>query len=425
MVVAFRDITEALKMQEERARASRVASLGLLAGGIAHDFNNILMVVMGNVAMAQVTVPATSPAALSLAEAEQACLRARQLTWQLLTFSRGGVPVKKTTPLARALKESASLALRGTNVSCAFHIAPDLRTVSADETQLIQVFSNVLINAQQAMPHGGAVEIRAENIVEPGKRCEYALPVEAGPYVRVSVTDRGIGIPEENLGRIFDPYFTTKQKGSGLGLATSYSIIKNHGGYMSVTSKLGLGTTVCINLPASLHSEVETPAESFGRGTAGKGRILVMDDEASIRSLAVNMLTFLGHQAEVVSNGSAAVERYRHALQNGRPYDAVILDLMVPGGMGGKETIEQLTEIDPAVNAIMASGYTQDPVMTEFKDYGIKAVIGKPFTIEELSKTLGSIMVKAETKTLSSVRVKAKTETLNSASGKAETWTVH
>jgi PAS domain S-box-containing protein len=399
MVVAFRDITEALKMQEERARASRVASLGLLAGGIAHDFNNILMAVMGNVSMARVTVPPTSPAALSLTEAEQACLRARQLTWQLLTFSRGGVPVKKTTPLARTLKESATLALRGTNVSCAFHITPDLWTVSADETQLIQVFNNVLINAQQAMPHGGSVEIRVENIIEACRRWEHALRVEPGPYVRVTITDKGIGIPEENIGRIFDPYFSTKQKGSGLGLATSYSIIKNHGGYVSVTSKLGVGTTMCVNLPASFHRDADRSAESVGSSASGKGRILVMDDEASIRTLAVNMLKFLGHHVEVVSNGSAAVERYKHALQKGRPYDAVILDLMVPGGMGGKEAIERLTEIDPAVNAIMASGYTQDPVMTEFRDYGLKAVISKPYTLEELSKTLNSVMVKAGTGT--------------------------
>jgi PAS domain S-box-containing protein len=449
MVVAFRDITEALKMQEERARASRIASLGLLAGGIAHDFNNILMAILGNVSMARGTVRPASPAALSLAEAEQACLRARQLTWQLLTFSRGGVPAKKTTSLARPLKESATLALRGTNVSCEFHIAPDLWTLSADETQLVQVFSNVLINAQQAMPHGGSIEIRAENIVEPCRRWEHALRVEPGPYLRVSITDRGIGIPEQNLGKIFDPYFSTKQKGSGLGLATSYSIIKNHGGYVSVASTLGVGTTVCVNLPASRSGDVEAPAGSVGRCAAGKGRILVMDDEASIRTVAVNMLKSLGHHAEVVSNGSAAVERYKRALQRGRPYDAVILDLMVPGGMGGKEAFERLTEIDPSVNVIMASGYTQDPVMTEFRDHGVKAVISKPFTLDELSRTLGSVMVKAEARTLGSVMVKAetrtlgsatvqakpetlnsvtvqaKTETPNSVKVKAESWTVH
>jgi PAS domain S-box-containing protein len=400
MVVAFRDITEALKMQEERARASRVVSLGLLAGGIAHDFNNILMAVMGNVSMARVTVPPTSPAALSLAEAEQACLRARQLTWHLLTFSRGGVPVKKTTAIGRALKESAALVLRGTNVSGVFHIPSDLWTVSADESQLVQVFSNVINNAQQAMSRGGSIEIRAENIVEPDRRWENALRVEVGPYVRVSVTDRGIGIPEENLGRIFDPYFTTKRHGCGLGLASSYSIIKNHAGYVTVMSRLGVGTTVCVNLPASLPQEAETPVESIGRGAAGGGRILVMDDEASNRTLAVNMLQFLGHHAEVVSNGNAAVERYKHAMQRGRPYDAVILDLLVPSGMGGKEAIERLTEIDPAVNAIMASGYMQDPVMTEFRDYGLKAVISKPFTLEELSRTLDSVMVKAGTWTV-------------------------
>ena len=392
MVVAFRDITETLKMQEERARAGRVASLGLLAGGIAHDFNNILMAIMGNVSMAKMTLGPASRAAASLTDAEQACIRARQLTWQLLTFSRGGVPVKKTTAPARVLRESAALALRGTNVTCTFDIAPDLRSVSADESQLIQVFSNVLINAQQAMPHGGTIQIRAENIVEPDKRWEHALRVEAGSYVKVSIADTGIGIPEENLGKIFDPYFSTKQKGSGLGLATSYSIVKNHGGFVSVESKLGLGTTVFVNLPASMAVDMVTPPEPIAHDHGAKGRVLVMDDEASVRTLAVNMLKFLGHEAEVVSNGTAAIERYRRALKKGRPYAAVILDLMVPGGMGAREAIERLTEIDPAVNAIVVSGYAQDPVMTDFKDYGFKAVIGKPFTLDELNKTLHSVM---------------------------------
>ena len=388
MVVAFRDITDALKMREERAKASKLDSLGLLAGGIAHDFNNILMAVMGNVSMARATMPA-GPAMRALDQAQQACVRARQLTWQLLTFSRGGAPVKKTMAIPRVLKESAGLALRGSNASCTFEIAPDLWSVSADEGQLVQVFTNMMINAQQAMPHGGAIRICAENIVEPG-----AAGGPPGRFVRITVADEGIGIPEENLGRIFDPYFSTKQKGSGLGLATSYSIIKNHGGSVSVESKPGHGTTLRVNLPASTSCELalEPPARITPRMGGGPGRILVMDDEASIRLLAVNMLTFLGHDVAVVDNGRTAVEQYAHALKTGEPFDAVILDLIVPGGAGAREAMELLSEVDPGVNAIVVSGYAQDPAMTEYRDYGFKGVISKPFTLEELNSALHAVI---------------------------------
>ena len=393
MVVAFRDITDALKMREERAKASKLDSLGLLAGGIAHDFNNILMAVMGNVSMARATMPA-GPAMRALDQAQQACVRARQLTWQLLTFSRGGAPVKKTMAIPRVLKESAGLALRGSNASCTFEIAPDLWSVSADDGQLVQVFTNMLINAQQAMPHGGAIRICAENIVEPGAAGPPGGGAGAGRSVRITIADEGIGIPEENLGRIFDPYFTTKQKGSGLGLATSYSIIKNHGGSVSVESKPGHGTTLRVNLPASTSCELalEPPARLVPRMGGGPGRILVMDDEASIRQLAVNMLTFLGHDVSVVDNGRTAVEQYAHALKTGEPFDAVILDLIVPGGAGAREAMELLSEVDPGVNAIVVSGYAQDPAMTEYRDYGFKGVISKPFTLEELNSALHAVM---------------------------------
>jgi PAS domain S-box-containing protein len=393
MVVAFRDITDALKMREERAKASKLDSLGLLAGGIAHDFNNILMAIMGNVSMARVTMP-SGPSMRALDEAQQACLRARQLTWQLLTFSRGGAPVKKTTAIPRILKESAGLALRGSNASCTFDIAPEIWAVSADEGQLVQVFTNMMINARQAMPQGGAIRIRAENVVEPDGPGPRVGSVDAGRSVRITVTDEGIGIPEENLGRIFDPYFTTKQKGSGLGLATSYSIIKNHGGSVSVESKPGQGTTLRVTLPASTSSELplEPPTRVAPRTGGGPGRILVMDDEASIRRLAANMLTFLGHDVAVVDNGTTAVEQYTHALMTGEPFDAVILDLIVPGGAGAREAMELLSEVDPAVNAIVVSGYAQDSAMTEYRDYGFKGAISKPFTLEELNTALHSVM---------------------------------
>jgi PAS domain S-box-containing protein len=389
MVLAFRDISDVLKAQKERAKAAKVASLGILAGGIAHDFNNILMAVMGNVSMARATTSSPN-VARALDEAHQACVRARQLTWQLLTFSRGGVPVKKTVALTSLLEEAASMALKGSNVRCSVATDPDLWPVSADDGQLIQVFTNIVVNAQQAMPEGGTIVVRAENVVESETRWDYALCIQPGRHVRVSVTDTGIGIPEENVGRIFDPYFTTKQQGSGLGLATSYSIIKNHGGCVSVTSRLGQGTTVSVELPAAVPCEV--PIAPHRPVAGGAGRILVMDDEATIRTLAVRMLTLLGHEVEVVDDGSAAVERYTQALETGRPFDAVLLDLVVPGGMGGRETMELLNEVDPTVNAIVVSGYAQDPALTEFHHYGFKASISKPYTLQELDTTLHSVI---------------------------------
>jgi PAS domain S-box-containing protein len=393
MVVAFRDISDALKAQEERARAGKLASLGLLAGGIAHDFNNILMTIMGSLSMARVMIPAGNQAGASLAEAEKACVHARQLTWQLLTFSKGGVPTKKTIALPGLLQECARLALRGTHVTCSFDIDPDLWAVHADAAQLTQVFTNVLINAQQAMAQGGEVHIRATNIVESVKRFECALPVEAGPYVRVSITDTGIGIPEENLGSIFDPYFSTKQRGSGLGLATSHSIVKHHGGFVAVDSKLGCGTTLHVNLPASLNAVVLDAPEWAILPNQGKGRILVMDDEPAVRTVAVNMLRYLGHEAEVADSGPAAIEKYARALRRGTPFDAVLLDLVVHGGMDGRETVERLTELDPAVNAIVISGYMQDSMLNEFRDYGFKGVIAKPFTLQELNTALHAVIL--------------------------------
>jgi len=389
MVMVFRDITDALKVQEERAKASKIASLGLLAGGIAHDFNNILMSIMGNLSMARESAKGRGTTR-AFDDAQRACLQARQLTWQLLTFSRGGVPLKRTLAVPRILKESASLALRGSNVSCTFDIAPDLWAVSADEEQLIQVINNLVVNAQQAMPQGGSLEIRAENIVEPGNRWEHALRVEPGRYLRMSFADRGIGIPEQNLGRIFDPYFTTKQKGSGLGLATLYSIVKNHGGYVSVASTPGQGTTLTVNFPASA---CEAAVESIAPIPAGASRILVMDDEASVRGLTVKMLKSLGHAVDVVDNGAAAVEQYVRALKTGQPFDAVLLDLVVPGGLGGREALEMISEIDPGVKAIMVTGCTQTCRSSEFLDDGFKAVIAKPFTLEELKTTLCAVLL--------------------------------
>jgi PAS domain S-box-containing protein len=389
LVVVFRDITDALRVQEERAKAAKIASLGLLAGGIAHDFNDILMAIMGNLSVAQ-AASTDETSARALGDAERACLQARQLTWQLLTFARGGVPLKKTLAVSRLVKESVTRALRGSNVTSAFDIAPDLWDVPADEEQLTQVITDLVLNAQQSMRDGGAIDVRAENAIEPGHRWEHALRVEPGRYIRISVTDHGIGIPEQHLGRIFDPYFSTKEKASGLGLATAYSIVKNHGGYVSVASKPGQGTTLTVNLPVSTP---DTQTRSIATMPARGSRILVMDDEATCRSLTVKMLRLLGHSVEAVHDGNAAVERYTHALNTDHPFDAILLDLIVPSGLGGREALELISEVDPSVKAIMVSGRARNSMPADSEDLGFKAVIAKPFTLEELRTTLRTVMV--------------------------------
>ena len=259
--------------------------------------------------------------------------------------------------------------------------------MEADEVQLVQVFSNVLINAQEAMSHGGVIAMTAENVVEADRRSEYALRVVPGNYVRVSIADEGIGIPHGAPGPDIRSVFSTKQWGSGLGLATTYSIVKNHGGFLVIESSLGRGTTVHISLPASSSLARYQPAQLRVHLPGERRRVLVMDDEASIRTLTVNMLEFLGYEAEVVDSGSAAVERFAH-----RNFDVVMLDLIVPGEMGGTEAVRRLAGINPSVKAILLSGYALDAVMAGYRDYGFQAALAKPFTLQQLSATLSSVI---------------------------------
>ena len=328
MVLAFRDISDALRVQEERARAGRLASLGLLAGGIAHDFNNILMAIMGNISMARATIQQAGAAAA--ARRGGAGVRARAADHvaaaDVLEGRRAGQEDGRDRARAR---RGRALALRGSNVTCTFDLAPDLWPIEADEAQLVQVFTNLLINAQQAMPHGGVVAVRAENVVRAdGASRSTRCGSRPGAYVRVSVADQGIGIPKEHLSRIFDPYFSTKQRGSGLGLATTYSIVKNHGGLIGVDSQLGQGTTMEVHFPASAlgdgrdaraRATTAMRARSPSRPDAAGRVLLVMDDEASVRTLAANMLEFLGYDAEIVDNGSAAIERFKRARRRRAP----------------------------------------------------------------------------------------------------------
>ena len=290
------------------------------------------------------------------------------------------------------IEESVEVALRGSNVALRLDLAPDLWTVDADHAQLVQVFSNILMNAREGMPQGGTIVIRADKVVESARHSEHAFSAEPGPYVRVSVVDSGVGIPSQNLGRIFDPYFSTKPRPSGLGLATAHSIVKNHGGFIQVASEPGRGTTMQISLPASAQ---QTTAEGLGPRRSkvrGSNRVLVMDDEVAVRTLAANMLDFLGYRPEVVESGRVAIERFKRALETDRPFDVVMLDLTVPGGMGARETIDQLARIDPTVKAVLVSGHAQHALTTEYQDHGFGAVIAKPFTLQELNTTLRSVL---------------------------------
>jgi PAS domain S-box-containing protein len=405
IVIAFRDITDTIQVQAEQERASRLSSLGVLAGGIAHDFNNVLAAVMGNVSFVRTTLADDADADDSLQQAEQACVRARQLTHQLLTFARGGAPLKKPLRLAPLIQESARLALSGTNVRCIADVGPSLWLVDADEGQLVQVFNNLLLNARQAMTGGGAIDVRAENVAEPEARWEHGVLVKPGPYVHVAIADKGAGISNHVLHRIFEPYFTTKTTGSGLGLATAYSIVNNHGGYLTVDSEVGRGTTVHVRLPAVFSANLDDEPDVDGATRAGTGRVLLLDDEEPVRIVARKMLAALDYDCEAVSTGDEAIARYRAARSQGNPFDLVILDLTIPGGLGGNDVVRELRTFDPDVKAIVASGYAHEGIMARFRDHGFCAMLTKPFTMDELRAALEQVCsIRPEKKRYQSTR---------------------
>jgi two-component system, cell cycle sensor histidine kinase and response regulator CckA len=381
------DLTERKRLEEEQNKASKLESVGILAGGIAHDFNNILTAVLGNITLARLSLSGQEDLQSLLCDAEKASLRAKDLTQQLLTFSRGGAPVKKATSIASLIRESAGFALRGSNVKSEFIIAGDLWPVEVDAGQLNQVVNNLVINADQAMPEGGTITIRASNVTL-GPRD--ALPLQDGRYVRISVEDQGVGIARDQLSKIFDPYFTTKQRGSGLGLATTYSIIKKHEGHITVESGLGVGTTFHVFLPAC-DSPVPEKEEKVSGEPVRKMKVLVMDDEEMVRKVVSMMLRHFGHTVEVAADGTEALGIYRQALEEKKPFDAVIMDLTIPGGMGGKEAVKKLLEIDPRARAIVSSGYSFDPVLANYREYGFRGLVSKPFRAEELNEVLGRL----------------------------------
>jgi PAS domain S-box-containing protein len=392
VVLVFRDLTEKKRLQEQLLKADRMESIGLLAGGIAHDFNNLLQGIGGNLALARLGEALPTEVDQKIEEAEKAVQRASRLTRQLLTFSRGGVPVAKEVALPELVRESVKFALHGSTVRPVYHFAADLHVAVIDAGQVSQVIHNLVINADQAMPDGGEIEIVADNVRVEDEGAVGTLPV--GDYVKVSIRDQGSGIPLEIMAHIFDPYFSTKDEGRGLGLASCYSIIKNHNGLLTVFSKPGEGATFIFYLPAANgeHGIVDHDNEVPISLEKESAKILVMDDDEVLQEITSEMLEFAGHEVEIAADGQQAVDMYQQAMKAGEPFDVVLADLTVPGGMGGKEMAAELLEIDPVVKVIVSSGYSSDPVMANFADYGFKAVIAKPYKMEELTITLREVL---------------------------------
>jgi two-component system cell cycle sensor histidine kinase/response regulator CckA len=389
------DITERRRDEERRqqqerqlAHVQRLESLGFLAGGLAHDFNNLLTAILGNASLLKHSLGSGSAERELLVEVENASLRARELTLQLLTFAKGGDPVRESVSLEELLRNAASLSLRGSSVRCNVEVAPGCWPVIADVGQIGQVLNNLLLNAQQAMSDGGTIHITVENqALDPANN----VGAPEGRYVRVAIRDSGIGIPEENLKRIFDPYFTTKATGSGLGLAVVFSILKRHGGHVSVVSRPGVGSTFSLLLPAT-PEPVTKPAAKDLPAAPRSGRILVMDDEPMVRRITAKALERLGFETSHANDGTEALEMYETARRSARPFDAVIMDLTIPGGMGGKEAIRRLLEIDPNAKAIVSSGYSDDPVMSDHQAHGFTAVMMKPYSLEGLRKVIEEVI---------------------------------
>jgi PAS domain S-box-containing protein len=379
------DISERKKIEEEMIRAQKLESVGVLAGGIAHDFNNILTAIMGNISLALLDAGSEGKMAHRLKEAEKSCIRARDLTQKLLTFSRGGAPLKRTVDIEGVVRNAAELAVTGSSVKCEFIVGEGVKPVEVDEGQIRQVINNLMANAIEAMPQGGVITVAVENA--PLEREIFHLT--PGRYVKISVMDRGVGIPGEHLPKVFDPFFTTKHKRSGLGLAVSYSIVRKHGGAITAHSEPGGGATFAVYLPATEKQELlplTDPAER--ECPPGRGRILIMDDEEGIRTVAGEMLRLAGYEVEYAVDGGEAISRYLEAKEAARPFDAVIMDLTIPGGMGGREAVTRLLEKAPGARAIVSSGYSDDPIVANFREYGFVGVVAKPYRMHDLCESV-------------------------------------
>ncbi len=394
------DVSDRNRAEEDRRRlahqlqqSQKLESLGVLAGGIAHDFNNMLMAILSNISLAKRTSAGSEETLRRLNEAEEVCLRATSLTQQLLTFSKGGRPIRKVASVGRLIEEATATAARGGNCHYDHRSNPDLWPVEVDEGQIFQVIQNLVTNAIQAMPQGGTVSVTSDNLhLVDGD----VSTLEAGRYLRIEVVDTGMGIPEEELESIFDPFFTTKKGSSGLGLATAFSIVRSHGGAIVVHSQPDQGSRFSVYVPAS---EEEHLIGTVGGEDSmhGHGRLLIMDDDEAVRSAAAELLETIGYEVGTAADGSEAITLYTRAMEEGHPYDAVVLDLTVPEGVGGRETMTRLLAIDPEVKAIVSSGYSTDPVMANYREHGFSGVAVKPYRLADLAKTLRLAIDKGRT----------------------------
>ncbi|MDH3348878.1 MAG: PAS domain S-box protein, partial [Desulfobulbaceae bacterium] len=389
VVVVLRDITEEKIIEEELLKIKKLESIGVLAGGIAHDFNNILTAIMGNLNLASFMIKPGDGVYKLLKDTEKASLRAKNLTQQLLTFSKGGAPIKRLASVVDIIKDSASFILRGSNIKCEYEFDEVLWPVEIDSGLISQVIQNIILNASAVMPEGGIVKVSCKNYCNDKHRI---VPVPDERLVEIAIQDSGAGIAVDLLEKIFDPYFTTKQEGTGLGLAICHSIISKHGGHISVKSVPDHGSTFKIYLVAS-----EDKLDNFEtEGTdlvpvTGSGKVMVMDDEETVRDVAAMMLSYCGYEVVKVSDGREAVDRYKKN-GDGGSIDLIIMDITIPGGMGGKEAIKEIININPNAKVIVASGYSNDPIMADYRKYGFRAAVAKPFTLEQLSIAVNRVL---------------------------------
>ena len=394
-LLIIRNISDHRTTREGLEKAGKLEAISALSGGIAHDYNNLLTAIIGNITLAQTHLNPKDKAFRLLGHALVAAKTAKNLTQKLITFSKGGSPVKKIAKVDRLVQSATDFTLSGSSIKCHYYFSPDLRLIDVDQSQIGQAIHNVVMNAREAMQEGGTIDVSATN----ADLVEEVPTLVAGNYVKITIADQGSGIPEKEIDRIFEPYYSTKamgnKRGTGLGLSICRSIIRKHGGDVTVESRVGAGTTMHLYLPAAdpeaLEKTTGEPKQELPR-IFGEGKILVMDDEEMIRELAGEILWHLGYEVEFASNGDEALVRYKESMNSTKPFDAVILDLTVRGGMGGKETIQQLIKIDPEVKGIVSSGYSDDPGMTDYKKYGFSGVVAKPYALEELGEKLNQVL---------------------------------
>ena len=390
-IFVLNDITQRKKMEEEIFKTSKIESLGVFAGGIAHDFNNILTAIVGNISLVMLDMDKREKHYKYLSDAEKMTGRAADLTRQLLTFSRGGAPVKRTASVRDLLRDTVDFVLSGSSVKADFDIPDELWNSDFDEGQISQVIQNLVINAVQAMPGGGIVHVSAVNVENDDGGLS---PLNASRYVKITIRDEGPGIPPENMSKIFDPFFTTKPGGNGLGLSICYSVVRKHDGHISVVSEGGGGAVFEVLLPAS--SGAVRPQEKPVVETAFTGKVLFMDDEKIIQDVGERMLKRLGMDVEIAGDGVRALDLYERAKKKGAPFDLIIMDLTIPGGMGGRDAISRIREIDGEIKVVASSGYSNDPVMSNYRDYGFDAVIKKPYTLDQMAELVQGLLPRGQ-----------------------------